>query len=88
MKVAISPAAVFARVGDGAVILNVETGIYYGLDRVGSRIWELIGAGTTDDALVDHLTREYDVERETLRADVAALLSTLEARGLARVGAA
>ena len=45
MKVSINPAAVFAELDDGAVILNVDTGIYFGLDRVGTRIWTLVGSG-------------------------------------------
>jgi hypothetical protein len=88
MVVTIDPAAVCAQVDDGAVLLNVDTGIYYGLDQVGSRVWEIIGAGATDDSLVDQLSQEYSVDRETLRFDVATLLSELQAKGLVRIAAA
>jgi hypothetical protein len=87
VKVSVNPTAVFAELEDGAVILNVDTGIYYGLDRVGARIWELMGVGDTADNIVATLQTEYAVEPSVLRADVAALLTSLEVNGLVHVAA-
>jgi hypothetical protein len=86
MHTAVNPAAVFADLDDGAVILNMDTGVYYGLDPVGSRIWALISGGTsTLEAIVSQLEREYAVKRDRLEADVASLLRALEAKGLVKV---
>ena len=81
----LSPSAVFAELEDGAVILNVDTATYFGLDEVGSRIWSLVGEGLSQSAIVDQLEREYAVDRDRLEADVASFLRTLEARGLVEV---
>jgi len=78
----ISPAAVYAELEDGAVILNVDTGTYFGLDDVGSRIWSLVGTGAAADAIVAQLETEYDVDRARLAHDVADFLSALQAKGL------
>jgi hypothetical protein len=87
VNVSVSPAAVYAELDDGAVILNVDSGIYYGLDSVGSRIWSLVGGGNTAEAIVDQLETEFVVDRSRLQADVATLLRALEAKGLVTIAA-
>jgi len=78
---------VYAELDEGAVILNVDSGIYYGLDSVGSRIWSLVGGGTSAEAIVTQLESEYDVDRGRLQSDVADLLHALEAKGLVKIAA-
>lgn len=74
---------VLARVLEGeAVLLDLASGSYFGLNDVGTRAWELLGAPHTLDALVDRLLDEYDVERAVLTADLRRWLEELAARGL------
>jgi hypothetical protein len=69
-------------VQDETVLLDLKQERYYGLDDVGSRVWELIGAGLAPAQLIEHLVREYDVDASRLRADLAALLDELVSAGL------
>ena len=69
-------------VGSEMVLLDYDRGIYYGLNPVGARVWQLLGDGSTVDQIIDRLTDEYDVARATLEADVTALLRDLEAKEL------
>ena len=80
----ISPDVLFQEVGGETVLLDLESEHYFGLDAVGTRIWGLIGEGASVDAMVDTLLQEYEVERATLEADVAELLSRLAEAGLIR----
>ena len=80
--VRISEQVVFKPVGDEMVLLDFQSGMYYGLDPVGVRIWQLIAAQHPLGAVVDTLLAEYDVPHETLERDVDALLAELESRGL------
>ena len=80
----ISPDVLFQEVGGETVLLDLESEHYFGLDAVGTRIWGLIGEGVSVDVMVDTLLQEYEVERETLEADVAELLSRLAEAGLIR----
>lgn len=86
MKIARSE-GVLSRVLDGeAVLLDTDGGAYFGLNAVGTRVWELIGkAGTTDAALLDALLAEFDVARDVLAKDLADLLAGLQKRGLIKV---
>jgi hypothetical protein len=68
-----------------AVLLNVDTGVYFGLDALATRIWNLITQGATEDQIVNHLLEEYEAERAQLSADTAEFLELLVAKGLARI---
>ncbi len=78
---------VLSRVLDGeAVLLDTEGGAYFGLNAVGTRVWELIGeAGATEAALMTALLREFDVGPDVLARDLADLLAGLEKRGLVKI---
>jgi hypothetical protein len=74
---------VLSRTLDGeAVLLNLASGTYFGLNEVGTRIWELIAAGTTYGALRAAVLDEFDVEAGPLERDLAELIDSLRARGL------
>ena len=83
-RIEISPDVLFQEVSGETVLLDLESEHYFGLDAVGTRIWGLIGEGVSVDAMVDTLLQEYEVERATLEADVAELLSRLAEAGLIR----
>lgn len=69
-------------VGSEMVLLDYDRGIYYGLNPVGARVWQLLSDGEASDRIIELLAGEYDVARETLEGDVAALLRDLEAKEL------
>jgi hypothetical protein len=74
---------VVSRVLDGeAVLLDLASGKYLGLNAVATRAWELIGAGKTLGEMRSALLDEFDVSREVLDRDLAELLETMRARGL------
>ena len=68
------------------VLLDLASESYFGLDAVGTRIWQLLQAGKAETEVVDTLLGEYAVEREVLEKDVTALLGKLEKAGLIRRG--
>ena len=78
---------VFTIVDGEAVLMSVETGKYFKLDDIGTRIWALIEAPTAVGALCDQLTQEFSVERAACEADVLALLDRLLRNQLIRVAA-
>jgi hypothetical protein len=59
------------------VLLDLETGSYFGLDAVGARIWELAGQGMTLAAICDEILKDYDVTRERVEQDVLELFGDL-----------
>jgi len=59
------------------VMMSVENGKYYGLDDIGSRIWELIERPIRISDLIDRLLERFDVDRETCEKDVLKFLNEL-----------
>ncbi|HEV3485676.1 MAG TPA: PqqD family protein [Vicinamibacterales bacterium] len=78
----VSDQVIFKPVGEEMVLLDFQSGMYYGLDPVGVRIWQLIVESRPLGEIVATLLEEYDVPREQLEADIDALVRELEQRGL------
>jgi len=73
---------VFADVEGETVLLNVNSGIYFGLNALGTRIWELIQEPRSVALIRDQILEEYDVELERCQQDVINLLDKLLDAGL------
>ncbi|MBW4602452.1 MAG: lasso peptide biosynthesis PqqD family chaperone [Calothrix sp. FI2-JRJ7] len=63
--------------GGEAVILNLKSGVYHGLNEVGASIWKLIQEPRTIEEIKQKLLEEYDVEPEQCESDVIELLENL-----------
>lgn len=85
-RISTSKDNVYCELEGEAVILNLRDGIYYGLNPIGLRIWELLQSPRTLNEILDSLTEEYEVDRETCRADVLALLKEFSDKGLVEIG--
>jgi hypothetical protein len=68
-----------------AAILDMKSGIYYGLNAVGAWIWNLIQEPRTVYEVRDALLKEYEVEPERCERDLLALLQELAAKELIEV---
>jgi hypothetical protein len=64
------------------VVLNLQDGVYYGLNDVGARVWALLDTMGTPREICEALQAEYEIDRATLEADVLALLAEMEEGGL------
>jgi hypothetical protein len=74
--------AVFRELEGESVLLNLETGMYYGLDAVGTRAWQLAAADGSLRAVRDALAEEYDAELGIIERDLLALAEALIGKGL------
>ena len=66
-----------ADLGAEAAVLNLKNGIYYGLNPVGARIWDLVQTPHTVREVRDTLIDEYDVDSDRCERDLVALLQQL-----------
>ena len=73
---------VSANLENEAVILHLKDGVYYGLNPVGARIWNLLQEPRSVNQLRDVLLSEYEVEPRRLEEDLLQLLQELAGRGL------
>jgi hypothetical protein len=73
---------VSSQVEGETVILHMPSGTYFGLDRVGSAVWELLSEPRTLGELRDAVVARFEVEPDQAEQDLRALLADLEANGL------
>jgi hypothetical protein len=83
-KITIPPQVMSRLVGEETVILDLESGIYFGLDGVGKRIWESLSDGKTLAETVAVIASEYDVDEARARSDLIKFATELLERGLLR----
>ena len=71
--------------GGEAAILNLKEGFYYGLDEVGSAVWQMLAEPRRVSEIRDELLDLYEVDVEKCSADLIRLLDELRTRGLIQV---
>ena len=81
-NIKISPDVLTQEVSGETVLLELKSETYFGLDEVGTRIWQLLKKKGDVQFVLEHLLNEYDVDKETLQKDLNDLLRELESSGL------
>jgi Coenzyme PQQ synthesis protein D (PqqD) len=82
MKVSIPDSVLSTELHDEGVLLNLETGEYFGLDGVGMEMWKLLRANGDVGAARAALLEQYDVAEDVLAKDLDELIAKLAARKL------
>lgn len=75
----------FSVVGQDAFLLNTQTNQYFGLEKVGARLWELLTEGKTLRDACQTLLSEYQVDQSELERDVLELLELLRKNDLVAI---
>jgi len=66
-----------AEMGDELGMLNLENGMYYVLDSIGTRVWSYLDSPQNINQIVDKLLLEYDVINEECNEDISNLLNSM-----------
>jgi hypothetical protein len=78
----VHPSVLSRELSGETVLLNLESGVYYGLDPVGTRVWQLLMQGRTIADICGTMGDEYDVAPDVLHGDVVRLVGELRERGI------
>lgn len=85
-RVTIRQTVMARRVGEELVILDLDSGTYFGLDPVGAAIWRLMSEKRSLSEICDEMMNSYEVSRPEIEKDVVDLAQMLVAKGLIDVG--
>jgi len=80
-----SDEVLFQEIGGEAVLLDLASERYFGLDPIGSRIWALLEGDQQLQRVHEVLCGEYDAEPEQIRIDMLVLIDRLAEAGLVKV---
>jgi hypothetical protein len=68
-----------------SVLLKLQSECYFGLDDIGTRIWELLIASDSIQRAYETVLSEFDVDPTQFRADLTELVDSLVQQGLIEV---
>jgi Coenzyme PQQ synthesis protein D (PqqD) len=77
-----SPNATFQVVAGEAILIHLQTGVYYSLNDVGTTFWNMMDGQRTIDQCADAIAAEYNAPREVVLGDLSELADELAAEGL------
>ncbi|GAB4523035.1 MAG: hypothetical protein Tsb0014_00150 [Pleurocapsa sp.] len=75
----------YSEIGEEAVILDINSGVYYGLNEVGVDIWNWLQEPKTATDILHLLLEEYEVTREQAEQDINEILQEMSSVGLINV---
>lgn len=81
-RVSIPDDVLFHDLDGEAVLLNLHSGTYFGLDPIGTRMWNLLAQHGNLAAAYKILLEEFDVDEERLQTDLLSLAEQLAEQGL------
>lgn len=81
-RVTVPDGVLISHLQEEAVILNLESERYFGLDDVGTRFLTVLTSSESIEAAYETLRQEYDVNPQALRDDLRELVEKLIDQGL------
>ena len=81
-RLSIPPQVMSRLVGDETVLLDLASGLYFGVDAVGQRIWEAVADGQSLGQAAAVIAAEYEVDEVRAQQDVIEFAKDLVSRGL------
>jgi hypothetical protein len=81
-RIEVSAEVLSQEVDGETVVLDLNSEAYFGLDKVGTRVWQLIQEVGELPAVYDIMLNEYDVDAELLQKDLDTLIARLAEAGL------
>ncbi len=86
MMVSRSQNMIAADVGNEAVILDIQSGYFFQLNRTAAGIWALLEAPVSAGALCAKMAEAYSVDPAVCRGDVMEFIADMRDRGLIAIG--
>ena len=84
-KVVASHSVLVRELSGDVVLLNLDSGMYFGLDEIGFRIWTVLTTADSIGTAYEQLLSEYEVHPEQLLEDLDELLGQCTQQGLLRL---
>ena len=83
--ISLSPDVISQEVSGETVLWDLKSENYFGLDAVGTRIWQLIRDNGDLQVILETILDEFDADEARIRGDLDALLSEIADLGLITV---
>ena len=81
-KLTISPQCLYQELDSESVILNMQSGLYYSLNEVGTYIWAMLVEERTLEEIITNIVTGFEVTVDQAERDLFKLIQELLASGL------
>lgn len=81
-RIRIPDEVIFRELDGESVVLNIESGIYFGLDSVGTQLWQWLAESGSLQAVRARMLETFDAPAEQLDADLIAFVDALTSKQL------
>lgn len=81
-RIQLSEQVLFRELQGEAVLLDLASQRYFGLEEVGTRIWQLVAEHGDRDRILRSLEHEFEADPATLASDLDDFLEHLASAGL------
>jgi hypothetical protein len=85
MRVSVPEDVLFRQLEHEAVILNLKSESYFGLNDVGTRMWAVLTTSESVQVAYEQLLQEYEIDPSTLHRDLQKLIDQLSDYGLVQI---
>lgn len=75
----------FETVAGEAILIHLDTGTYFSLNKVGTQFWERLDGQQTIGQHAAEIAAQYDVDAEMVTADLLELAQEMDGEGLVEV---
>lgn len=86
-RITVNDDVLFQDLNGEGVLLNLKSGVYFGLNQVGTRVWQLLEEHSVLAEILDRLLEEFDVPSEECSRDLLNLVLEMEQQGLVTISA-
>jgi hypothetical protein len=76
-RVRASEDVLFQKLNQEAVLLHLKSGVYFGLDQIGTNIWMILPVSDSLQQVADSITKLYDVSQERSARDLLELIQEM-----------
>ena len=69
---------IHANIDNETILMSLTNGEYYGINNIGSKIWELLENSMSIGELIENLTTIYDITKEQCETDIVCFLTDMQ----------
>jgi hypothetical protein len=82
MNYVVNPDVIFSKVDGEAVLLDMKTGLYFGLDEVATLIWEMLKENKSITEIIKHIVDQFNVDEKIVERDLINFINVLKDKSL------
>lgn len=84
-RLIVKPGIIQTELDTDIVLMHLDQGVYFSLNEVGACIWKELASGASVEQLCEVVSRQFEVDRETVQRDIISILESLKEEDLVEI---